>query len=164
VSTLSQYRRLAGLLAREAAAVYGDRLVSVVVYGSVARGVPTPDSDLDLLVVADGLPSGRIAQLREFKPVEERLGPALKEMAAEGIRPFVSPVFKTREQVEYGSPLFLDMTLHADILFDRGGFFAARLDRLRARLTELGSKRVPCRGGYYWVLKPDLKPGEVIEL
>lgn len=31
---------------------YGDRLRSVAVYGSVARGMPRPDSDVDLLIVA----------------------------------------------------------------------------------------------------------------
>ena len=34
---------------------YRDRLLSVAVYGSVARGMPRPDSDVDLLVVAQGL-------------------------------------------------------------------------------------------------------------
>ena len=32
-------------------ALYGDRLFSVLLYGSVARGEPTVDSDIDVLVV-----------------------------------------------------------------------------------------------------------------
>jgi hypothetical protein len=38
--------------------LYGDNLVSLVVYGSVARGRARRDSDLDLLVVFEDLPRG----------------------------------------------------------------------------------------------------------
>ena len=50
------------------------------------------------------------------------------------------------------------------ILIDRDGFFRTRLDKLRARLEELGAVRVQCEDGWYWDLKPDLKPGEVLTL
>jgi hypothetical protein len=56
------------------------------------------------------------------------------------------------------------MVEDASILFDRNGFFSKILDRLRARLKELGAKRVWKGNIWYWVLKPDYKPGEVIEL
>ena len=47
----------------------------------------------------------------------------------------------------------------------RDGFFAAVLDRLRQRLAELGSRRCVDPDGYeYWDLKPDWKPGDVVEL
>jgi len=36
---------------------FGDNLVSVVLYGSVARGDYRPDSDIDLLLVLRGAPS-----------------------------------------------------------------------------------------------------------
>ena len=50
-------------------ALYGDRLVRVVLYGSHARGDARPDSDVDLLVVLhepyDAYPEGkRISALR----------------------------------------------------------------------------------------------------
>lgn len=53
---------------------YGSRLAVVAVFGSIGRGPARPDSDLDVLVVADGLPDGR----REFRdryppPVAERI-------------------------------------------------------------------------------------------
>lgn len=44
---------LAHRLADDLRALYGDRLVSVVIYGSRARGDHHDDSDLDLLVVLD---------------------------------------------------------------------------------------------------------------
>ena len=76
----------------------------------------------------------------------------------------MSPIFKTPEEVEAGSPLFLDMVEDARILHDPDGFLAGYLERLRRRLAELGARRVPWQGGWYWELKPDLKPGEVFTL
>ena len=41
--------------------VYGDLLKAVILYGSVARGTQTEDSDVDIMVLVDGTD----AQLRE---------------------------------------------------------------------------------------------------
>src|SRR5207244_12397001 len=71
---------------------------------------------------------------------------------------------KTPEEVEAGSPLFLDMVEDARILHDEDGFLAAYLEGLRQRLVALGSRRVWRGGTWHWVLKPDLKPGETITL
>jgi hypothetical protein len=38
------------------------------------------------------------------------------------------------------------------------------LAQLKARMQALGSRRIQKGGGYYWVLKPDLKPGEDFSL
>jgi predicted nucleotidyltransferase len=59
-------------------AVYGARLVACAVYGSVGRGTPREDSDVDLLIVARDLPVGRVARVEEFLPVEARLKPDLE--------------------------------------------------------------------------------------
>lgn len=144
--------------------VYGDRLVSVVVYGSVARGTMRFDSDLDLLVVARGLPKGQPRRRVEFEAVERLVEPEMRRLADLGIETELSVVFKTPEEVEIGSPLFFDMVEDAKILFDRDGAFARRLDRLRRRMAELGSKRVWLGNAWYWILKPDYKPGEVFEI
>ena len=39
---------------------FGKRLVSVILYGSYARGQSGPDSDVDLLIVAEGLPASSL--------------------------------------------------------------------------------------------------------
>ena len=40
-----------------------------------------------------------------------------------------------------------------------------KLEQLRARLKELGSRRIELDdGSWYWDLKPDLQPGEVVTL
>jgi len=144
--------------------VYGERLVSLAVFGSVARGAMRADSDIDILLVADALPSGRLRRVAEFQPVEDRLASRLAFAASQGVNTRLAPVFKSRKELDYGTPLLLDMTEQVRILVDRDETLARRLERLRTRLKELGSRKVTRDDGYYWLLKPDYKPGDVIEL
>jgi predicted nucleotidyltransferase len=159
-----KFAELERLLLSHLRSFYGDRLVSVAVFGSVARETQNFFSDLDLLIVARDLPGGRIKRIRQFEAVEEKVAPFLKSLQKDGIYTDLSAILKTPAEVEQGSPLFLDMVEDARIVFDRDGFFAAVLEKLRKRLTELGAKRVWQGNAWYWILKPDLRPGEVFEL
>jgi predicted nucleotidyltransferase len=135
---------------------YGERLWTLAVFGSVGRGTARPDSDLDCLIVADRLPDGRLPRVRDFEAVESSL--------PEAVRQRLSPLFKTRSEVDAGSPLFLDMITDARLLFDRDRFFTRQLERLRGRLRDLGATRHWLGNAWYWDLKPDYRPGDVIEL
>jgi predicted nucleotidyltransferase len=161
VGLLQRYDELLERLLAEVRAAYGPRLVACAVFGSVGRGTPRDDSDIDLLLVVRGLPQGRMRRVEEFLPIEARLAPHL-EANGPGYSPIaLSPVFRSPEEVDAGSPLFLDMVEDARILHDPEGFLGGYLDRLRARLRQLGARRIRRGNGWYWVLKPDLKPGEV---
>jgi predicted nucleotidyltransferase len=144
---------------------YGERLISVGIFGSVARGKFRPDSDIDVLIIVSKLPLGRRARIEEFienieTPLEKKLTKSLKIKYL----PEISPVIKTPEEVEKGSPIFLDMTEEAIILYDKNLFLKNYLNKLKKQLSALGAKKVFTRGGWYWILKPDYKPGDVIEL
>jgi len=143
---------------------YGDRLVSLIVFGSMGRGTPRPDSDLDLLIVADDLPSGRMARVEDFATIERALAPCLTTGHRSGFATECSPIFKTPDEVLAGSPLFLDMIDDAKVLYDRDGFFARALDRWRERLARLGARRIWRGNAWLWDLKPDYRPGDVFEL
>lgn len=141
----------------------GENLVSLVLYGSVARGDYRPDSDVDLLVVCETLPSNRWQRWDPILAVEERLR---QEFSGPGSAPlpYLSIILKDRREAAYHSPLYLDLTEDARILLDRGGFFEGVLEEIRLRLKALGSQRKFLGEGWYWDLKPDLKPGEVVEI
>ncbi|HBW46890.1 TPA: hypothetical protein DEF17_03015 [bacterium] len=144
---------------------YGDRLITLAIFGSIASETSTTESDIDILIIAEPLPSGRIPRVDEFvhlveKPMKEKL----EEMSRQGWAVYLSPIFKTRREVEFGSPLFFDMTDRAAILFDRDNFFQKYLKKLQDRMKEMGAKRIYRCGGYFWVLKDNYVFGDRIEL
>ncbi len=143
---------------------YGERLVSVVLFGSVGRDTSNPDSDIDLLIVAEQLPKGRMQRVQEFGCVEQALQPLLAELSSINCHVELSPVFKSPEELIQGTPLLLDMVEDARILYDPSGFCGKILDRLANRLKELRAKRVWRGNAWWWDLKPDYRSGEVFEI
>jgi predicted nucleotidyltransferase len=144
--------------------VLGDNLTSVALFGSVARGRAGPGSDIDLLVICRELPAGAFRRQEALEPVRERLQAGLDRLWAQGVYTDFAEVVKTENEAQRTHLLYLDMTAEAVILFDRGGFFAGVLERLRGRLQELGAERKQLGRLRYWDLKPDFKSGEVIVL
>jgi len=143
---------------------YGDKFISLVVFGSVARGEARKDSDVDLLLVIDSIPKRRLERQKEFMEVEKDLEGYLNELFDEGYFIDFSPIIKTPEEAMRLSPLYLDMVEDAIIAYDKDDFFMKILDRVRKRLEELGSKRVRMGRKWYWILKPDYRFGEVIRI
>lgn len=160
-----KYYDLVKKLSKEIVNFYSDRLVSLVIFGSLASDTFRPDSDIDILIVAKDLPKGRVKRVEEFiKNIEIKFEEDIMRLSKQGIYITLSPVFKTPEEVQIGSPLFLDMTENVKILFDRDDFFKKYLETLKEKLKSLGARKVYSKGGYYWELKPDYKFGEIIEL
>ncbi|MCQ4343115.1 MAG: nucleotidyltransferase domain-containing protein [Sulfolobaceae archaeon] len=143
---------------------FKDDLISVVVYGSVARGDNRNDSDVDLLIIMKNLPKdSMLKRIRLFETkVEDKLN--LDEYWKMGYYISLSPVLKTPEEAEKFSPLYLDMVYDAVILYDSNYFFTRILQKLRDRLKELGAERVRMGKKWYWVLKKDSRFGETVEL
>ncbi len=162
--TSSVFDELLTAVAGACRAHYGTRLVSLAVFGSVGRGTPRPDSDLDLLLIIDPLPDGRMPRVAEFDAIERAVVPALDAARGRDVTTRLSPVFRTPSELQLGSPLLLDLTEDARLLVDEGGALARRLEALRARLAVLGAKRIWRANAWYWDLKPDYRPGEVFEL
>ena len=102
--------------------------------------------------------------MAEFEAVEAQVREPLRSLLGKGIRTEISPLLRSPDEVRQGGLIYLDMVEDARILFDPEGFFRAFLAGLEARLKELGSVRVQRGESWYWILKPDLKPGEVFDL
>jgi len=159
---LEEFSKLVELVTAAAREVYGGRLVSLAVFGSVARGTPRPDSDIDLLLVAEDLPRGRLKRMEEFARVEEIIRTQSAEF--EYIKPELSPIIKEPKEIYQGSLVFLDLVEDARICHDKDGFLARYLAGLKERLDRMGARRIYRGGAWYWVLKADYRPGEVIEI
>ncbi|QXJ32282.1 nucleotidyltransferase domain-containing protein [Saccharolobus shibatae] len=143
---------------------FKDDLISVVLYGSVARGDNRNDSDVDILIVMDNLPrDSMLKRIRLFETkVEDKLN--LDEYWNKGYYVSLSPILKTPEEAGKISPLYLDMVYDALILYDKDEFFTKILQKLKERLTELGAERVRMGKKWYWILKKDSRFGETVEL
>ena len=138
----------------------GERLTSIVLFGSVARREARPTSDIDVLLVAEGLPRSLADRRRPFLESWERV------RAPRGL-PHVdwNLIVKTQDEARYRSPLYLDMVEEGILILDRGRFFEDVLAGMRARMRELGSRRIHLPdGSWYWDLKPDFRWGDVVEI
>ena len=136
---------------------FADRLVSVVLFGSWARGEARAESDIDVLIVVRELPRRRFERYRGLRALAREVSQAFGEA--------VAAILLTPEEAEHVKPYYLGMLSGHMILRDAADFFAGILERLRQRLAELGARRYVDKDGYeYWDLKPDWKPGDVVVL
>ena len=155
---------LTDALLAEVRAELGDWLTAVALYGSVARGEAHRWSDVDLFVVHRG---DRETVSEAFLRAKLRLRdrPLARELTARGVPTAPVAVYRSEEELVDTPWLMLDMTHHGILLFDPRGVLGRKLARLRTRLQELGSRRIELDdGSWYWDLKPDLRPGEVVTL
>lgn len=162
ISYRKEFEKVLRALVQAVREIYGERLVSLAVFGSVARGTPRSDSDIDLLLVAEDLPRGRMKRMAEFAKVEEKIQPLLGRLRH--IKTDLSPVIKEKSEVLEGSLLLLDMVGEAKIYYDKDSFLSGCLRDLGERLARLGARKVYRGGAWYWVLKEDYRPGEKIEI
>lgn len=145
----------------------GEKLVAVVLFGSVARGEAISASDIDLLVVVEGMPAARFQRYAWLEAADRAVEPQVQALWQQGTPVEISVILKTPEEAARINPLSLDLTEDARILYEREPFLSSILDileRLRQRLRALGAQRKRQGSIRYGDLKPDFHPGEVIEL
>ncbi|MBS7652887.1 MAG: nucleotidyltransferase domain-containing protein [Candidatus Bathyarchaeia archaeon] len=145
----------------------GERLISIVLFGSVARGDAGEGSDVDILVVSDSFKDSYGGRFQLFQEVEDALlsSEARMRLRKLGLGTLISPVPLTREEVKRNPPILLDILVDGLILYDKDSFMERHLRELDAKLKALKARRIQLPGGrWYWDLKPDYKLGEVVEI
>ncbi|MEK6630818.1 MAG: nucleotidyltransferase domain-containing protein [Acidobacteriota bacterium] len=121
----------------------GTRLLAIVLFGSRARGDARPDSDIDLLVVADGLARDPISRLTELRRPLAGLVSTLPGS--------LGLVARTPSEVESNlSPLLIDVCAEGICLFGDEYFEPLRTLALRA-LDQSGLQRQSVAGTLMWV-------------
>jgi hypothetical protein len=147
---------------------FHENLVSLVLYGSIARGKGDTLSDIDLLLILEDPHPNYHRRLDQVLDVEDHLKKSkeygrIRERV--GQEPYFSFLVLSRKEAEENRYIFLDMIDDAKILYDKNGFFAERLNQIKLRHQELGARKVSLEdGSWFWDLKPDLKVGEVFTL
>jgi predicted nucleotidyltransferase len=131
--------------------VFGSRLRSAVLFGSIARGDWNEGSDIDLLLVIKGLPKNVLERDTEILPLTR------------GLPHSITLVSYTPEELTETPPLLLDVAIDGILLYDTG-FMREKIGRVRKKLEELGAKRVGEKNGLTWILKPRVELGEEVEI
>ena len=158
------YKKLLSQLLQDLRNAFGAEVIlPYALFGSVARGEARPDSDIDLLIIhepVDFRPVGRFVDvLLDLRESDE-----YRQLKEAGFSPDPYPVFMTEEEIYERPLILLDIMDHGIIIYD-SGVLRKRFESLSKRLTELGTRKIILEdGSWYWHLKPDWKPGEVIEL
>jgi predicted nucleotidyltransferase len=117
---------------------FADNLWGVALFGSQARGDAAAGSDYDLFIVLEGLPN---------RPIERQVH-IMRRLGRKGS---ASIIAKTRHEFESVFPsLYLDLAVDGRILFDRNGYLAARLGRVRELIAGAGLVRRKQRRGFAW--------------
>ncbi len=117
----------------------GANLVSIVLFGSRARGDSKKQSDWDLLVIANELPK-RYLERHLF--LRTLLAPELAS---------ISFVAKTQREFEsYLPSLYLDIALDGKILYDPDGYAFSRIKYLRNLIVKSGLVREHSTAGDTW--------------
>lgn len=138
----------------------GDNLISLVLYGSVARGAAKDESDIDLLIILKDAPAAYYERLEPVIEIELKM-----RESASGAPPIFSSLILSKEEAMENRNIFLDMIENSIILYDKDDFFRNRLKAMKNRLQELGSRKFILKDNtWYWQLKPDMKAGEILEL
>ena len=145
--------------------VFGNSLVSLALFGSVARGDYKIDSDIDIFITIEDMPKSRSERshliLNKWIPLYKERG---ERFYIDVILPELHTVLRDKAQVLEGGFLYLDLVSEAKILVDRDGFFENHLNRFGEKMKEWGSQKYIEQDGYYWIVKPGLQNGEILDL
>lgn len=138
---------------------FGKNLVSIILFGSIARGDFSENSDIDILVVAKDFPKSFSKRIDLFIPIVEKARRKAPNY------PFIQVYPLTVNEALKNRPIYLDLITDAIILYDEGNFMMNILNKLFKELKELGAKKIYLEdGSWIWILKPNIKIGEVVEL
>lgn len=126
-----------------------DNLISIVLFGSRARGNAKKTSDLDLFIIAKKLP------LRPFRRVLYIRNPLMGQFEEK-----ICIIAKTSEEVlKDFPPLFLDIGIDGIILYDRNDFFKNLQIKIRDIIHQTGLQRKRDNGEFYWEWQTPPKKG-----
>jgi predicted nucleotidyltransferase len=116
----------------------GKSLISVVLFGSRARGTNSETSDYDLFIVAKNLPKNRLKRVKKIRDV----------LFSSEIR--INTIVKTPTEVELNlTPLMLEIFTDG-ICLSGNSYFNVHRKSVKRVIEQAGLKRFFMENEYYW--------------
>ncbi len=145
---------------------YKERLTSVCLFGSSVRGTLRDGSDIDFLVVIKEVKMSYHKRIKEIIPLLDAIRALREYEELENFKLHIEPCFLvfTADEIKDHPPILLDISQEGLILFDKENFLRKQLTQVKEALVRLGSRKKITPHGHYWTLKPDIKPGEIINI
>ncbi|NLI56594.1 nucleotidyltransferase domain-containing protein [bacterium] len=149
-----KFNELINIIFEKTKDFYKDNLISFIVFGSCGRDTPTNESDIDILIILNEINFNRMKRMKIFyENVEKKIENEIKNYEKYNINTYISPIIRSKEEVKYGSPLYIEMILGVKIIYDKDNFFKNYLKRLENKLNKLKSSK---KNGY-WIFLYQLK-------
>jgi predicted nucleotidyltransferase len=138
----------------------------VCLFGSSVRGTLRDGSDIDFLVVIKEVKRSYHKRIKEIIPLLDDIRATQEYHEVEKFKLHIEPCFLvfTADEIKDHPPILLDISQEGIILFDKENFLKEELTRVKETLVRLGSRKKITPHGHYWTLKPDIKPGEIINI
>lgn len=155
------YRELVSMFVEKLLSYYKNRVVSIALFGSIARGNFKETSDIDILVVMKNLPKSCFKRYKLISNILDEVEPIRMKLLRRGIFTGISPVILEVEEAKYFRPLYLDLAYDAIILYDKNNYLNNILKRMRELIEEFGGKRIWMGKRWLWYFE---KKNPFIEL
>lgn len=127
------------------------KLLCAILYGSSVGPGFKVESDCDVVFVSDDflpMPSSRRDQ---FTPMEELINSRLDELAAQGIKRYLSPLLKTRTELDSWNPIYLDMVDKSLVLYDPLNLARHHIQKVDVWIKGTGTRKVQRGLKWYWI-------------
>ncbi len=144
---------------------YKEDLLSIILFGSVARGKWNDASDIDLFIIFTNKSSIRTAINNRLTKIISDYERKSKLRNSKGDRLFstIQDISLVIKDLHTFRTLFYDIAMDGIILFDRNQTGFQFLKKIKKRIEEKGLRRIFIKeNDYYWERK--VKFGEIIEL
>ena len=144
---------------------YEENLLSIILFGSVARGKWNNESDIDLLIIftnKSSIKTGINNQLMKIISDYERKS-KLRNSKGDRLFSTIQDITLVLKDLHAFRTIFYDIAMDGIILFDRNQTGFHFLNKIKKRIEEKGLKRVFIKeNDYYW--ERNVKFGEIVEL
>lgn len=144
----------------------GNNLISSCLFGSSTRGLMKSGSDIDILLVFNSLPNSYHKRTKMVLPFLARIQETNEYRTIERLNLNIEPSFLilSSNEIKKHPPILIDISQEGVILYDKNNFLKIQLEDIKEKLRRSGAVKKHVPEGYYWVLKPGIKAGEVFEL